>query len=537
MKARLLYQDQDMDLKSPLPWNAEALVKDLELDTLFHAMARSDDFVREVTRRVVLSGAENDVETIRYRRGVLRDCLNHPGVVRDLYAVAAEAAEHEKKIFFGNTLMRYPDWVLRRSIDLSEMFLVTIKKLRKIVELHADKFSSEGWTAFFATLQEELTDEYLVRAHDHVKQLKFRSGMLLGAGLGKGNMGTRYALHIPPRTSRGKWEWLKSFVPEWLKRLLPQRPPVLGFSLHPRDESGARALRELENRGIAGVANTLAQSTDNIRGFFDKLRSELAFYVGCVNLHEQLSRKGEPICLPLPVAVDKRRLSFRGLYDVCLALSVDRRVVGNTANADEQNVVIVTGANQGGKSTFLRSVGLAQLMMQCGMFVAAESFRSSVYGGIFTHFKREEDAAMKSGKLDEEIGRMSAIVDHLTSNSMVLFNEPFASTNEREGSEIARQILLSLSDLGVKVICVTHLYELARGLHERNTGNVLFLRADRHADGTRTFRIVEGEPLETSFGEDLYESIFGAGSDQCATTDPVVHASAPKAVTLQRGGD
>ncbi|MER8376745.1 hypothetical protein NKH19_22355 [Mesorhizobium sp. M1338] len=64
-------------------------------------------------------------------------------------------------------------------------------------------------------------------------------------------------------------------------------------------------------------------------------------------------------------------------------------------------MVVITGANQGGKSTFLRGVGLAQLMMQCGMFVPA-AFCGSVCDGVFTHYKRGEDATMKSGKLDEE---------------------------------------------------------------------------------------------------------------------------------------
>jgi DNA mismatch repair ATPase MutS len=245
-----------------------------------------------------------------------------------------------------------------------------------------------------------------------------------------------------------------------------------------------------------------------------------------VNLHEKLTRKGEHTCFPLPAATDERRLSFRGLYDVCLALSVDRRVVGNSAYADEQDLVIVTGANQGGKSTFLRSIGLAQLMLQCGMFVGADSFCSSVYDGIFTHYKREEDPGMNSGKLDEELRRMNDIVDHVTSHSLVLFNESFAATNEREGSEIARQILLSLSDHGVKVVCVTHLHELAKSFYQRNTGNVLFLRADRQVDGTRSFKMVKGEPLETSFGEDLYEDIFGDGRDRCGTADQKVRRGA-----------
>lgn len=172
---------------------------------------------------------------------------------------------------------------------------------------------------------------------------------------------------------------------------------------------------------------------------------------------------------------------------------------------------MITGANQGGKSTFLRSIGLAQLMMQCGMFVGAGSFRSSVCDSLFTHYKREEDIAMKSGKLDEELSRMSDIVDHVTPGSLILFNESFAATNEREGSEIGRQIVAALVERRIRVVFVTHLYELARGFYGENRGTMLFLRAERGADGTRSFKLIEGEPLRTSFGEDLYHRIFDAG--------------------------
>ena len=132
-----------------------------------------------------------------------------------------------------------------------------------------------------------------------------------------------------------------------------------------------------------------------------------------------------------------------------------------------KDLVIITGANQGGKSTFLRSIGQAQLMMQAGMFVPAESFSSEVCDGIFTHYRREEDTTMKSGKLDEELSRMSDIADNITQNSMLLFNESFASTYEREGSEIARQITIALVEKGVKVFFVTHLYEFAHGLYRQ----------------------------------------------------------------------
>ena len=292
-----------------------------------------------------------------------------------------------------------------------------------------------------------------------------------------------------------------------------QATDVLEFSLDPRDEPGTRALEELRSRGISLVATALAQSADHVRSFFDMLRAELAFYIGCLNLSEQLGRKGEPTCFPIPVLPEERRLSFRGLYDVCLALSIQQRVVGNDANADQQDLVVITGANTGGKSTFLRSVGLGQLMMQSGMFVPAESYAASVCDSIFTHYKREEDTSMKSGKFDEELSRMSDIVDHITAHPMILFNESFAATNDREGSEIARQIVSALLERRVKLVYVTHLYEFAHGLYKTNKDNVLFLRADRQPDGTRTFKLVEGQPLETSFGEDLYKSIFGATHD------------------------
>jgi len=256
------------------------------------------------------------------------------------------------------------------------------------------------------------------------------------------------------------------------------------------------------------VANALGQSADHILNFFDMLKTELAFYIGCLNLHEVLAAKGEPTCFPQPLAAGERGTRFQGLYDVCLTLRLAQRVVGNNINADGKDLMIITGANQGGKSTFLRSLGLAQLMMQGGMFVPAESFSANISDGIFTHYKREEDVTMSSGKLDEELSRMSDIVDNVKADSLILFNESFAATNEREGSEIARQIVTALLEKRIKICYVTHLYDFAHSFFEKNMENAIFLRAERQAGGGRTFKIIEGAPLATSYGEDLYDTIF-----------------------------
>lgn len=511
MKVCLLYRDRDFDMSSPLPWNAEALTCDLELRTLFETMAQGDEFIHQVAEKVVLVGFEKDTATIRYRQEVLHDCLERPAAVRALYALAVETAEMAKKQYLG-LLRNHADSVLRHSIEHMEEFLGRIKRLRRFAESHAGKFASEGWNTLLVELQQQLTNEYLAGFKDHLWQLQFRNGVLLSAELGDGNKGDRYVLHRPP-PSVGQ-RWLVRFFPR-LAALFARRPPsAFSFSVDPRDEAGVRALREIKSRGIAPAARALAQSRDQVHDFFGALRTELAFFVGCLNLRDRLVALEEPVCFPIPAGGEESRLSFQGLYDASLALKMERRVIGNDADADGISLVMITGANQGGKSTFLRSFGLAQLMMQCGMFVTAESFRGGLCNGLFTHFKREEDVTLESGKLDEELGRMSDIVDHLASGAMVLMNESFAATNEREGSEIARQVISALLEGRIRVGCVTHLYELARGFYDQRREDTLFLRAKRREHGARTFKLSEGEPLPTSFGEDLYREIFGEAPEQ-----------------------
>ena len=112
-------------------------------------------------------------------------------------------------------------------------------------------------------------------------------------------------------------------------------------------------------------------------------------------------------------------------------------------------LIIVTGANQGGKSTFLRSIGIAQVMMQCGLMVVAERYESGIFPSLFMHFTRREDSQMNSGRLDEELRRMDQIIRNLGPDSLILLNESFATTTEKDGSEICYDIIRALTEAGV----------------------------------------------------------------------------------------
>lgn len=103
---------------------------------------------------------------------------------------------------------------------------------------------------------------------------------------------------------------------------------------------------------------------------------------------------------------------------------------------------------------------------------------------------------------------MSGIADRIRSNALILFNESFQSTNEREGSEICREIVNALVEDGIEVFFVTHFFTFAENVLEHMKDESVFLKAERMSGGQRTFKIVPGLPEETAYGRDLYDSIF-----------------------------
>jgi len=505
MKAFLMHRDSDFELERELPANEQAVTQDLELNTLCSAMSAGDSFLFEVAKRALLLSLRDPHEIV-YRQQVLTDCFANSSVVRDLYALAGEALKAEKSVW-GSLLSDTPRPMLSTSVQKMELLVGFLRRLREMADERAGGFRSPGFTRFFAMLAEELDEPYFELVENQLKALKFKSGMLLSAQLGAGNKGRGYTLRRPREQGL-------------LERVFDRSGH--SFTVPDRDENGFRALGELEDRGVIWVANALSESVDHVKSFFVTLRVEIGFYVACLNLHERLAQKNGPMCLPVVRPTDELALAAEGLYDVCLALTLDQRVVGNDLAADDKSLVMITGANQGGKSTFLRSLGLAQLMAQCGMFAGAGSLCLNACDGLFTHYKREEDEAMESGKLDEELSRMSEIADHITANCVLLCNESFASTNEREGSQIARQVVTALLAERTKMVFVTHMFDLANSFYDQARDAALFLRAERGSEAARPFKLSEGKPLPTSYGEDSYRRIFRTSAGTTAASRPDV---------------
>ena len=473
------------------------LMQDLGLDALVGAMGGTDEYLCDAARHALLDGADTDVATVRFRQEVLKDCLANPDAVRGLYALAVDAFERSRRGYFG-FLARTPGASLWGSVSLLQELLDVLRQVRALADREAGGFASRGFRALFDTVNAELDEAYLDDLERHLRRLKFPHGVLLSARLGPRNEGEEYRVRVP-----------EDDRPRWLQRLTAQAARGHSFRIDERDEAGARALSELRDRGLREVTAAVGEAATHVLGFFQALRAELAFYVASLALHEKLAVPGCAVCWPDPVPAGEATWTVRGLRDVGLVLGAVAPVVPNDLDADGRRLIVITGANQGGKSSFLRALGLAQLMAQCGMYVAADAYAASVRAGVFTHCRREEDAAMTTGKFGEELARLSGMVDALRPGALVLLNESFATTSEREGAEVARQVVTALVERGITVVFVTHLAEFSRVLSGQHRPDTLFLRAERLDDGTRTFRLLPGPPLDTSYAVDVWDEVFG----------------------------
>ncbi|WP_405137611.1 MutS-related protein [Nocardia sp. NBC_01388] len=491
MRVNLLYP---ADGVRSIAVNGDRAFGDLGMESLYAAMAAEDEIVLNSVR-AILPATVVDPEVIRHRQAVLTDCCAHPAVIRELFEISVEPTRIQRWPVGGG---RRSGGKLMLALQPFTDLIACVRRLRTLCERHASLFNSAGLTDLLATVTEQFDDAYLDAVEARLDTMYFEHGVHLSAGLGTGNKITNIVLHEPIRPRRGRFGLDRRSS----RAFQPIEDPEA------RSNPGLNPVKQLKDRALTEIAEVVSYAADHVHDFFQRLRTELGFYIGCLNLRDRLTLAGLPTCLPIIHPAGTSALRCIGLRDITLSVTADRAVIGNNVAADARSLIVVTGANNGGKSTFLRSLGAAQLMMQAGMFVIADSFESDIRDGVFTHFVTDEDRTMAHGKLVDELIRMSAIVDRIGPNSLLLCNESFASTSERDASRIAAPLIGAMVDAGVKIVFVTHLYEFAHQRHRAAHSTDLFLRAGRLPDGSRTFHITPGTPEPGSHADEIFRRVF-----------------------------
>lgn len=435
------------------PLHGDAL-RDLRLDEVFDAVlaGRSVPGLREAYETPLLR-----VEAIRYRQAVVVD-LERPdllGVVRafvDGMAVVRRQLERRRRAYYDLERARW-------HLDAAETY-------GRVVEALADGLSTaEPGSAALRRIREFL-GRY--RASTGFQTLRTDVERCLAA-----LRRIRYRLHIAGnriRVSRDREE--PDYGAEILATFEKFRQTTREGELF--DVGRSATMSHVEAAILERVARLHPEVFDDVtrtvarhEAFVDptlaRFEVEIQFYLAYLDHIGRLREAGYAFCLP--DVEDGGDLHGREIFDLALAdafRAAGRRVVPNDVHLEDgERVLVVTGPNQGGKTTFARAVGQLGYLAGLGLPVPGRDVRLGLVDRVLTHFEREEELTSLEGKLERDLRRFRELLAAATPRSVVVMNESFSSTAAADALFLNRVMLRTLIGRGVRTVCVTFLDELA----------------------------------------------------------------------------
>jgi len=196
-----------------------------------------------------------------------------------------------------------------------------------------------------------------------------------------------------------------------------------------------------------------------------RFTDEIQFYLAFQDLIKAAAHDGLAFTLPVIIDGGPQRIDVRAGFDLALAASsTDRPIVTNDAQLTaDQHALVVTGPNQGGKSTYARTIGQVHVLAALGCPVPAREARVRLVDAVLTHFERQEDEWRDTGggKLEDDLIRVHDLLTRTGPRTLLILNETFASTTLADAAELGGRILRHVRDLGAAAVFVTFVEELA----------------------------------------------------------------------------
>ncbi len=527
---------------------------DLGLEKLIEFMAFDSKHVEALG--VILESLCQDEQTINYRLDIIDELVRFPLLVRcieSLLPVLRDLKYYETFLALEwKTSLQEAIWRLREL----EHYVECVQKLAEAFEGIRSELRSRALQQLAALVLkvqgETVFQKLIVTLPDLLSRIRSLKSLTIGVNLDAGMMPCEATLISVNDDRYRESPFFKSLFGE-------DRWQGIG-PLHRAPEGSAYAgplmiplfqdIAKIMEKTTQPLARALKEFVSINSRVLTHLHGDFLFYLGALKLIDTMKRCGLPMARPRVLDQELRRFDAKDIYNVDLALHLLEQnagkpedisggiVTNDFAQGEEGRIVVITGPNRGGKTTLLQAIGLAQIMMQVGLYVPAREAAMSICDGILTHYPALEEPEKGTGRFGEEAQRIGSLFDSATRHSLILLNESLSSTSGGESLYLAQDIVRVMKMLGSRAVYATHLHGLAASAAELNRDTpgdsrvlsmVALIEADPgtgepEANGGEeslrikpTFKIVPGPPEGRSYAIDL-ACRYGISREQLIAT-------------------
>ena len=429
---------------------------DLNFDQVVAAVAGERDECELITE--LLYRQVRDVATVRYRHEVFRD-LEDPG----LFDAAARFAKTMRQVRAHLTALTKMHSVHQQRgwfLDAAATYCEAVRALA--ADLEARPVSSGGLRAFRDYLAVYAASaEFAALAADTAD----RQGDLAGI---------TYQVRIKgPRVEVSRYDGEPDYSTEIAKTFERfQQGAVKDYRVAYRtwpgmNHVGAQVVGlvgRLFSKEFSALSDYCRRHARFLDPVIDRLDRELQFYLAYLDYIGPMRAAGLSFCYP-ELSASSKEIFARDTFDLALAAKLaasGKAAVTNEFHlSDPERVIVVSGPNQGGKTTFARTFGQLHHLAATGCPVPGTAARLFVFDQILTHFEREEDLASLTGKLEDDLLRIQRALRSATPRSVVIMNEIFTSTTLADAQFLGQRVLARVVELDLLCVYVTFVDELS----------------------------------------------------------------------------
>lgn len=498
-------------------------IKDLNLASAFEILEALSDH-----QEAVIFNLCQDQATIEYRQAIMRDFMKMPKMLEELNHHLERFGKYKHQI--DNELDKASRlYYLIELLKIVEASVVCLEDLYQTLCYY--KIKSEGLLKLKAAVSRLMTEDLYKKMKVDMKKIRYIFSQIKSVEVSINmNTGMRPYEAQVTEVNGQKYRFPKVF--RNVSDALARTETFLGrrvrnyIPVFPVEKFHMDLLEEIEY--------SLREHHDSIRGFlerysmvdstpFMKLQEEVSFYLASLNMVRFLQEASLPLCWPRIKALGERKMIVKDAYNINLAGDMlaegilDQMVMNDVDMDDHHRLMILTGSNRGGKTTYTQMVGQIQVLTQLGLPIPAKSAEVSLVDTIMTHFPKLESESIDHGRFGRECLSFKEAYRGVTRKSLILMNESFSGTSHLESLQIADEVVRALKTKGARVIFNTHLHELGSKVDAYNEAiqNDCVCRSYIVGDitGQEIYKIYEAQPRGYSQAYEIAKS-FGVTYDQ-----------------------